>query len=346
MTTSDGTRLEEPGPAAPAVTPSTPGVPYHTVMTAPPGTWSVPAAVPVAGLPAPSKVLSAAAVAAGPMLFLGVVAAGTGNPACSAVRTNWQQTPSWTSFDSTGQSGVVNARVAAVSGSPVMLTVREADLSLWWATWTQSTGKWSTFENLEGESGTNTQIGAILSPAAAAVGGDLHVCAVNSAGRLYHSIHFGANEDYPAGTWQPFLEINSNMHVPLANVVDVAAASDGSQLHVVALTAGGTVWRAVRQTSGGSWSEWASAPSVNGVGTAYRVSATVLLGSLYVGVVTDHGHAYVGAYDLRTSQWSGAPSGTWRDLATLTGASVGQVSDATLAADGMFLHVAFVANGG
>ncbi len=77
-----------------------------------------------------------------------------------------------------------------------------------------------------------------------AIGADLHVCAVNAQGRLWHTIRF-------ANSWQPFGDVEGQTG-EMGDLRQVAAAAVGSDLHVCAVNAQGRLWHTIRFANG-SW---------------------------------------------------------------------------------------------
>src|SRR5215213_1780637 len=75
------------------------------------------------------------------------------------------------------------------------------------------------------------------------VDGALHVLAVNSNGRLWHTVRS------TAGTWLSFGDVEAQTG-DMGTVASVAAAVRGSELHVLAVNTDGRLWHTIRSPVG------------------------------------------------------------------------------------------------
>ena len=75
--------------------------------------------------------------------------------------------------------------------------------------------------------------------------GNLHLAAVNNAGRLWHTIRAAD------GSWQPFGDVEGPAG-EAGNLRDVAVAAVGSSLHLAAVNNAGRLWHTIRAADG-SW---------------------------------------------------------------------------------------------
>jgi len=135
-------------------------------------------------------------------------------------------------------------------------------------------GTWTTFGNVEGQTGS---IGNVRAVADAAVSDDTHVLAVGTDDTLYHAIR------YDNGDWSPFRSVE---HVAgqLTNITDISAVSIGTELHVVAVS-NGKLYHTIRHEDG-SWQDWGSVYTQTGdAGVASQVSIASVGGELQVAVV-------------------------------------------------------------
>lgn len=82
--------------------------------------------------------------------------------------------------------------------------------------------------------------------------GDLHVCAIDVAGNLVHTIRFAAD-----GTWQPYWgdvqsQIPQGPDIGPDSAV-ACAANQAGDLHVCAIGTSGTLWHTIRSAADGTW---------------------------------------------------------------------------------------------
>ncbi|MEV0528693.1 S8 family serine peptidase [Streptomyces sp. NPDC050439] len=154
---------------------------------------------------------------------------------------------SWFPFgDVEGQAGDIgeatDIALAAGANGQVHLCVVNAEGRLW-HTIRFADGSWQNpFGDIEAQTG---DVGGVKRVAAAGSGAELHVCAVNAAGRLWHTIR-RAN-----GSWFPFGDIEGQTG-EMGDLAQVGAAAAGAELHVCAVNAAGRLWHTIR-FGDGSW---------------------------------------------------------------------------------------------
>lgn len=111
-----------------------------------------------------------------------------------------------------------------------------------WHTVRRNNGAWTSFGDVEGQTGDR---GSFVCPSGVGVGGELHVCGVNSVGRLWHSIR---RADH---SWTRFGDVEGQAGDRGIFVYVSNAGIDG-ELHVCGVNSNGHLWHAVRRTNG-SW---------------------------------------------------------------------------------------------
>ena len=90
----------------------------------------------------------------------------------------------------------------------------------------------------------------------AAIGQDLHVAAVNTAGRLWHTIR------YADGHWQPFGDVEGPAG-DMGDLAQVGIAAIGQDLHVAAVNTAGRLWHTIRYADG-HWQPFGDAEGQTG----------------------------------------------------------------------------------
>ena len=144
----------------------------------------------------------------------------------------------------TGEMGLLREAATAAMGEDLHVCAVNAQGRLWHTIRFGADGTWQTFDDVEGQTG---EMGTLRAVAATAIGDDLHVCAVNSQGRLWHTIRFGAD-----GTRQPIGDVEGQPG-EMGTVRDVAASAVGEDLHVCAVNAPGRLWHTIRFGTDGTW---------------------------------------------------------------------------------------------
>jgi hypothetical protein len=131
----------------------------------------------------------------------------------------------------------------------------------------------------------------------------VHVCGVNAAGRLWHSIRF-AN-----GSWQPFGDVEGQTG-EMGDVQAAAATAAGADVHVCVVNAAGRLWHSVRFANG-SWQPFGDVEGQTGdMGDAQAVAATAVGGDVHVCAVNAAGRLW---HSIRSRMDRGSPSVTSRD---------------------------------
>ena len=161
-----------------------------------------------------------------------------------------------------------------------------------------STGAWSGFNLVTHAPGN------VISVAAAAVGGDLHVLIAQYAGgSVWHAIRYSHD-----GAWTQFNDVARVAFVPGPSVWAVAAAAVGGDLHVLIRTNVNALYHAIRISSTGAWkgfndlSGFARVPSG---ATFPSISVAGVNGDLQLLVATGSGQLYHALRSSATGAWNG-----------------------------------------
>jgi uncharacterized protein YkwD len=131
-------------------------------------------------------------------------------------------------------------------------------------------GTWSPFGDVKGQAGDR---GSIVDAEVQAIGSGadsaLHLCAITSDGRLWHTVRRAD------GSWLPFGDVASQAG-DQGQFVSVALASVHGALHVSGVTSDGKLWHTVRRADG-SWLPFGDVKQQSGDPAAFtRVAATMV----------------------------------------------------------------------
>ncbi len=154
---------------------------------------------------------------------------------------------SWQPFfgDIEGQTGNVGSfrKVAcAGAGSNLHVCGITADGRIW-HTIRFGNGSWQPFfGDIEGQTGES---GTFQDVACAAIGNNLHVCAITTTGQILHTIRYGN------GYWQNFFGDIEGQTGESGVFRRVACAGVGNVLHVCGVTTQGNILHTLRNNSGG-----------------------------------------------------------------------------------------------
>jgi Common central domain of tyrosinase len=161
--------------------------------------------------------------------------------------------------------------------------------------------------------------------------GNLHLAAVNAAGRLWHTIRF-------PGFWQPFGDVEGPAG-EMGNLRQVGVAAIGPWLHLAAVNNAGRLWHTIRFADG-SWQPFADVEGPAGeMGNLRQVGVAAVGSALHVAAVNTAGRLW---HTIR------AADGSWQPFGDVEGPAgeMGNLRDVAVAAVGSALHVAAVNNAG
>ncbi|MFG2821162.1 PKD domain-containing protein [Kitasatospora sp. NPDC048365] len=139
------------------------------------------------------------------------------------------------------------------------------------------------------------------------------------------------------GQWLPWKEVTgANGAGSLSGITQIATASTGNRIHVLAL-AGGRVYEASGDRASGTWSKWGDITAALGFpANTTSVSAAFIGNVLHVAMLGSDGHIRVGDGDYNRGRWSGgdmtaAIGFAWpNDLMHPTQVAVGATPDGKL----------------
>jgi subtilisin family serine protease len=151
------------------------------------------------------------------------------------------------------------------------------------------------------------------------------VCAINSQGRLWHTIRFAG------GSWQPFGDVEGQTG-EMGKLEQAAAATQLAALHVCAVNSQGRLWHTIRFPDG-SWQPFGDVEGQTGdMGKLRQVAAAGHGGQLHVCAINSHGRLW---HTIRFANGSWQPFG---DVEGQTG-EMGKLRQVAVAAVGADLHV-------
>ena len=129
--------------------------------------------------------------------------------------------------------------------------------------------------------------------------GDAHVCVVNGAGRLWHTIRFAD------GSWQPFGDVEGQTG-EMGDLAAVSCSGVGPDLHVCVVNGAGRLWHTIRFADG-SWQPFGDVEGQTGeMGDLAAVSCSGVGLDLHVSVVNGAGRLW---HTIRFADGSWQPFG-------------------------------------
>jgi uncharacterized protein YkwD len=205
----------------------------------------------------------------------------------------------------TGGGGTAPAPTGTEPGT-LHLTAVTSDGKLWHTVRTTN-GAWTAFGDVKTQTGdpgfiVDADVQVIGSGATAA----LHVCAITSDGKLWHTVR------YPNGNWGAFGDVAVQAGDP-GRFVSAALANVNDELHICGVTTDGKLWHTIRYANG-NWAPFGDVKGQSGDPGAFtRVAATVqrdvqtgAQGLYVVGVISD-GRLFQTGRDVNGAWWPFAP---------------------------------------
>jgi hypothetical protein len=174
-----------------------------------------------------------------------------------------------------------------------------------WHTIRYPNGTWQPFGDVESQTGDGGFINDVdVQVIGAGPNGVLHLCAVNSDGRLAHTIRYPDH-------WQPFGDVASQAG-ERGRFVSVALANVNEELHLLGVTSDGRLWHTIRHAN--SWEPFGDVKAQTGdPGAFVRVGASLLNDGQNGNTLTVLGITS----DGRLFQTQRLANGTWRPFQRL-----------------------------
>jgi hypothetical protein len=175
-----------------------------------------------------------------------------------------------------------------------------------WHTIRYPNGTWQPFGDVEGQTGDGGFITDVdVQVIGAGPNGVLHLCAVNSDGRLAHTIRYPDH-------WQPFGDVEGQAG-ERGRFVSVALANVNDELHLLGVTSDGRLWHTIRHANG-AWEPFGDVKGQAGDPGAFtRVAASLLPDAQNGNPLTVLGITS----DGRLFQTERFANGTWRPFQRL-----------------------------
>jgi uncharacterized protein YkwD len=217
--------------------------------------------------------------------------------------TDCTTTGATTTGTTTGGGATPNTGTAPTGTEPgtLHLTAVTSDGKLW-HTIRYTNGNWAPFSDVKAHTGApGSIVAAAVQVIGSGAGSALHLGAITSDGRLWHTIR------QSDGSWLPFGDVAARAG-DRGQFVSVALANVNDELHVCGVTSDGKLWHTIRD-SNGNWTPFGDVKGQSGdPGTFTRVAATMMTDAstgaqeLYVLGVTSNGQLY---------ETVRHPDGTW-----------------------------------
>lgn len=155
----------------------------------------------------------------------------------------------------------------------------------------------------------------------------VHVAVTDSSFRLWHALRS------KNGSWTRLADVEGQT-LDMGDVITVALAGDGYELHLVATTLTGRIWHSLRHQDG-SWTHHGDVKNATGGAIGPVASAAIAMagGDLHVAAITTNRRLY---HAIRYADTTWSEFGNVEDQ---TG-DMGDIASVALAGDGGDLHLA------
>ncbi len=188
----------------------------------------------------------------------------------------WQ--PFFDAETMTGRIGILEDISVALVNNDMHVCVTDSSGGLWHSIRFFSNAIFTPLGDVKGQTGNP---GPIARVSTAQINGELHVCAVDTNGNLWHAIRH-------TNSWTAFGDVKGQSGNPGA-FIDVTAAEVAGELHVVGTTSfffGSGIWHVIRHADG-SWTKFGDVKAQCGnPGLALQLDAAGVSGELQLVVTT------------------------------------------------------------
>ena len=199
--------------------------------------------------------------------------------------------------DAAGEIGTVTGVSCAGTGPDLHVCAVTSDGVIYHTIRRQNFWNWQNFINILPYAGDR---GPFADVACSSIRHDLHVCAVDEEGGLWHTIRFEHS-----GTWQEFRDIEQAAG-ERGQFARVSCGADYCEpdLHVCAVTSDGDLWHTIRRERQGRWEAFSKVEvEARVVGRFVDVSCDMVDLELQVCGVTGDGHLWHSIHSDRHSLW-------------------------------------------